>query len=74
MLDVVFREDALKVEDADSAKHRSFFNRASMSVIKLHKGKKDSLTVSIVVQVGSLHFDQSYYLINMSAKWNPALN
>lgn len=43
VLDVVFREDELNVSDPDGAKHLALFNRAALSVIKQHQGKKDSL-------------------------------
>ncbi|TCN76283.1 ISAs1 family transposase [Shewanella fodinae] len=43
VLDVVFREDELNVSDPDGAKHLALFNRAALSVIKQHRGKKDSL-------------------------------
>jgi len=43
VLDVVFREDAMKVSDPDGAKHLSMFNRAALSTLKQHTGKKDSL-------------------------------
>ncbi|MCL2920236.1 ISAs1 family transposase [Shewanella litorisediminis] len=43
VLDVVFREDALKVSDPEGAKHLALFNRAALSAIKQHNGKKDSL-------------------------------
>ncbi|HAT2164804.1 ISAs1 family transposase [Shewanella algae] len=43
VLDVVFREDALKVTDPDGAKHLALFNRAALSAIRQHQGKKDSL-------------------------------
>ncbi len=40
---LVFREDELNVSDPDGAKHLALFNRAALSVIKQHQGKKDSL-------------------------------
>lgn len=43
VLDVVFREDELKVSDPDGAKHLALFNRAALSVLKQHNGIKDSL-------------------------------
>lgn len=43
MLDAVFREDELNVLDPDGTKHSALFNRAALSVIKQHQGKKDSL-------------------------------
>lgn len=43
VLDVVFREDALKVSDPNGAKHLALFNRAALSAIRQHQGKKDSL-------------------------------
>lgn len=43
VLDVVFREDELKVKDPDGAAHLAAFNRAALNVIKQHQGAKDSL-------------------------------
>lgn len=43
LLDVVFREDELKVSDPTGAKHLALFNRAALGIIKQHQGKKDSL-------------------------------
>ena len=43
LLDVVFREDELKVSDPKGAKHLAIFNRAALGIIKQHQGKKDSL-------------------------------
>jgi len=43
VLDVVFREDALKVSDPDGANHLALFNRAALSVLTQHDGKKESL-------------------------------
>ena len=43
VLDVVFREDALKVTDPDGAKHLALFNRAALNALRQHQGKKDSL-------------------------------
>lgn len=43
VLDVVFREDELKVSDPTGAKHLALFNRAALGIIKQHQGKKDSL-------------------------------
>ncbi|MCE9853181.1 ISAs1 family transposase, partial [Shewanella chilikensis] len=34
---------ALKVTDPDGAKHLALFNRAALSAIRQHQGKKDSL-------------------------------
>jgi len=43
VLDVVFREDELKVKDPDGANHLALFNRVSLNIIKQHQGKKDSM-------------------------------
>ncbi|WGW00885.1 ISAs1 family transposase [Vibrio sp. YMD68] len=43
VLDVAFREDAMKVADPTGAAHLALFNRVSLSVIKQHQGKKDSI-------------------------------
>ncbi|WP_188503296.1 ISAs1 family transposase, partial [Lacimicrobium alkaliphilum] len=43
VLDVAFREDSLKVSDPTGAKHLALFNRAGLSIIKQHRGKKDSI-------------------------------
>jgi hypothetical protein len=43
VLDVVFREDALKVTAPDGAKHLALFNRAALNALRQHQGKKDSL-------------------------------
>ena len=43
VLDVVFREDALKVTDPDGAKQLALFNRAALNALRQHQGKKDSL-------------------------------
>lgn len=43
VLDVVFKEDALKVTEPDGAKHLALFNRACLSVLKQHEGKKASI-------------------------------
>ena len=43
VLDVVFREDSLKVSDPDGAKHLALFNRVALNIIKQHQGFKDSL-------------------------------
>lgn len=43
VLDVVFREDELNVSDPDGARHLAMFNRAALSVLKQHTGKKDSM-------------------------------
>lgn len=72
VLDVVFREDALKVTDPDGAKHLALFNRAGTRSDNI-KAKKTVWQVSVVVQVGAPHFAQNCCLVNMSPKWNPAL-
>ncbi len=43
VLDVVFREDYLKVSDPTGARHIALFNRACLNLIRQHKGKKDSI-------------------------------
>lgn len=43
VLDVVFREDQLKIKDPDGAKHLALFNRVALGIIKQHQGKKDSM-------------------------------
>lgn len=43
VLDVVFREDELKVKDPDGAAHLAAFNRAALNTIKQDKSEKDSL-------------------------------
>ncbi len=43
VLDVVFREDELKIIDPTGAAHIALFNRACLGVIKQHEGKKDSM-------------------------------
>lgn len=43
VLDVVFREDELKVKDPDGAAHLAAFNRAALNTIKQDKSDKDSL-------------------------------
>lgn len=65
VLDVVFREDALKVTDPDGAKHLALFNRAALSAIRQHQGKKTVWQVSAAVLVGVLHFAQSCYLVKI---------
>ena len=43
VLDVVFREDELKVKDPDGAAHLAAFNRAALNTIKQDQSDKDSL-------------------------------
>ncbi|QJR79700.1 ISAs1 family transposase [Alteromonas pelagimontana] len=43
VLDVVFREDELKIGDPTGATHLALFNRACLSLIRQHMGKKDSI-------------------------------
>ena len=43
VLDVVFREDNLKIKDPDGAKHLALFNRLALNIIKQHQGKSDSM-------------------------------
>ncbi len=43
VLDVVFREDNLKVKDINGAKHLAIFNRMALNMIKQHKGLKESM-------------------------------
>ncbi|MGY8899431.1 MAG: ISAs1 family transposase [Paraglaciecola sp.] len=43
VLDVVFREDEMKVSDPDGATHMALFNRVCLNIIRQHQGKKDSM-------------------------------
>lgn len=43
VLDVVFREDELRVKDPDGASHLAAFNRAALNAIKQDISEKDSL-------------------------------
>ncbi|WP_462153598.1 ISAs1 family transposase [Pseudoalteromonas piscicida] len=43
VLDVVFKEDKLKVADPDGAAHIALFNRVCLNIIRQHQSKKDSL-------------------------------
>lgn len=43
VLDVTFREDALKVSDPTGAKHLALFNRACLGLVKQHQGLQDSM-------------------------------
>ncbi|GIU51214.1 hypothetical protein TUM4438_40050 [Shewanella sairae] len=43
VLDVVFREYALKVRDPDGAKYLALFSRPALNLLRQHQGKKDSL-------------------------------
>lgn len=43
VLDVVFREDEMRVTDQDGAAHMALFNRVCLNIIRQHKGKKDSM-------------------------------
>lgn len=43
VLDVVFREDELSLNDPDGAAHMALLNRVALGVIKQHTGLKDSV-------------------------------
>jgi predicted transposase YbfD/YdcC len=43
LLDVVFKEDGLKISDPDGAKHVALLNRACLNMLRQHSNKKESL-------------------------------